>query len=240
MKKTTFILSLITAAIGFSFAGDNACGNFEQFNKGTVWAMSNYSDKGKLQSVVTCTVKEVTKTTTLTKADIHAVITDDKNKESSNVDYTVSCEGGFFKMDMKSFAAAASAEQAKSMKIEMEGNTMDYPQTMTVGQKLPDGEITMKLSSDGSLVMTNVIKYHDRKVEAIETKTTSAGTWECYKISYIADFESTMAMNGMKLPVKPRKTVEWFSFKVGTVRTESYKSDKMESYSELTTFKKPS
>jgi hypothetical protein len=39
--------------------------------------------------------------------------------------------------------------------------------------------------------------------------------------------------------MKPIKVVEWFSFKVGTVRSESYRNEKLEGYSELTAFKKP-
>jgi hypothetical protein len=46
------------------------CGDFEQFNKGVTYTMSNYNDKGKLESSVDGNVIEVVKTATSTTATI--------------------------------------------------------------------------------------------------------------------------------------------------------------------------
>ena len=238
MKKSILLLSLLTAAISFSFVTDSNCGDFEQFHAGTVFTMTSYNAKDKVTSVVTSTVKNVTNTADGMSADIHASMVDDKQKPTADMDYTLSCAGGEYRMDMKSLAGAAGSPQGKDMTVKIEGNTLDYPKTMTAGQTLKDGEMTIYTYSNGSLVSTTKIAVRDRKVDAVESKTTTAGTWECYKISYITDVN--MQIGSMNMPgMKPRKCVEWFSFKVGTVRSETYSGDKLEGYSELTGLKKP-
>jgi len=60
------------------------------------------------------------------------------------------------------------------------------------------------------------VNVSNRKVEAVESLTTPAGTFECYKISY--DVATKMMIN-----VKT-KGVEWFSKGVGMVKSETYDS----------------
>lgn len=239
MKKSAILFSLLTAAIGFSFVADNPCGDFEQFKTGTVFTTTNYNAKDKVESTVTSTVKSATNTATGVSATINAVMKDGKDKETMNADYTVTCEAGEVKMDMKAFAAGAASQQGKDMQLSFEGNTLNYPKTMSVGQTLPEGNMKVNMSSNGTLAMTMDIRIYDRKVEAVESKTTPAGTWQCYKISYTSEYKSVMVAMNMTIPVKPRKTIEYFNYKVGSVRTETYREDKLEGYSELTSLKKP-
>ncbi len=57
----------------------------------------------------------------------------------------------------------------------------------------------------------------DRKVAGKETVTTSAGTWECYKITY----KSKITMKiGIGIPIKMDVT-EWYAPGFGVVKTES-------------------
>lgn len=239
MKKAGIIFTLVAATIGFSFAGDNACGEYEQFTNGAVFTVTSYNAKGKLESTVTSKVNNVSTSGTMTKADVHAVIKDSKDKETTQADYTVSCDGGEVKMDMKAFATAATAQQSKDMQMSFEGNTLNYPKNMTVGQSLGDATMKVNISSNGSLVMVTTINIKDRKVVAKESKTTSAGTWECFKITYTEEIGSVMTSMNMSIPIKPRQVTEWYSFKVGAVRSEFYKNEKLESYNELTAFSKP-
>ena len=57
----------------------------------------------------------------------------------------------------------------------------------------------------------------ERKVEAKESITTAAGTFECYKISEHSEIKTLFAMKF--------KSISWFSFEAGTVKTESYKEN---------------
>jgi len=47
----------------------------------------------------------------------------------------------------------------------------------------------------------------DRKVEAKESITSEAGTWDCYKITY--NIESKIAIMGAGVPMNLQAT-EWF------------------------------
>jgi len=65
--------------------------------------------------------------------------------------------------------------------------------------------------------MTMTINISNRKVEAVESLTTPAGTFECYKISY--DVATKMMVN-----VKS-KGVEWYTAGIGMIKSETYSSD---------------
>jgi hypothetical protein len=240
MKKYIILAtSIVTLAAGSAFTMLSDCGTFEQFNKGVTYTMSNYNDKGKLESTVDGNVIDVVKTATSTSATIDVVTKDGKGKDLGKGQYKVSCTGGKFSMDMENFISQQSKDAYKDMDFKIEGNTLDYPNDMKAGDNLADGTVTMTVSDKKSaqVISTTTINIKNRKVEAVENKTTPAGTWECYKITYTSEFVSLVS--GMTLPIKPRTTTEWFSFKVGTVRTESFKNGKSEGYSELTKFNKP-
>lgn len=240
MKKYIILAtSIVTLAAGSAFTMLSDCGTFEQFNKGVTYTMSNYNDKGKLESTVDGNVIDVVKTATSTSATIDVVTKDGKGKDLGKGQYKVSCTGGKFSMDMENFISQQSKDAYKDMDLKIEGNTLDYPNDMKAGDKLADGTVTMRVldKKSGNEISTTIINIKDRKVEAVENKTTPAGTWECYKITYTSEFVSKVGT--MTLPIKPRTTTEWFSFKVGTVRTESFKNGKSEGYSELTKFNKP-
>ena len=240
MKKYIILAtSVVALATGSAFTMLADCGDFEQFNKGVTYTMSNYNDKGKLESSVDGNVIEVVKTATSTTATIDVVTKDGKGKDMGKGQYKLTCTGGKYSMDMESFISQQSKDAYKDMDLKIEGNTLDYPSGMKAGDKLADGTVTMKVSDkkSGQVISTTTINIKDRTVLAVEDRTTPAGTWSCYKISYTSEFVSMVS--GMTLPIKPRSTTEWFSFKVGTVRTESSKNGKLESYSELTKFNKP-
>lgn len=240
MKKQIVLgISLVILVAGSAFTVLSDCGTYEQFNKGVTYTMSNYNDKGKLESTVDGNVVDVTKTAETTAATIDVVMKDGKGKDIGTGKYKVTCTGGKYAMDMESFISPQMKDAYKDMDLKIEGNTLDYPSDMKAGDKLADGLVTMRVldKKSGNEISTTIINIKDRVVEAVENKTTPAGTWECYKISYTS--EVTSKVGAMTLPIKPRSTTEWFSFKVGSVRTESSKNGKLESYSELTAFTKP-
>ncbi len=238
MKKSVLIAVAAVAFIGgSSFSYFTECGSFEQFTEGVTYTMTNYSEKGKVESTVDGKVSKVVTGVESTKATVDVVMKDAKGKESRTGSYELTCTGNSYSMDMKNFITPQQKEAYKDMDIKMEGDMLDYPSNMTAGMDLPNGTMKMVVTDKGTEVNNTTILIHDRKCQAIESRTTPAGTWECYKITYTMDI--TMKIGTMTMPIKPRTATEWFSFKVGAVRTESYKNDKLESYSELTAFKKP-
>jgi hypothetical protein len=241
MKKHILIASAAVVLIaGSSFTVLTDCGTFEQFNKGATFTTTNYDAKGKAMSSVEGSVKDVTITGDKTIANIDAVMKDGKGEQTGTSNYDLTCTDGKYMMDLKSMATQqANANGAgKDMEMTIEGDMLEYPAGMTAGQTLPGGKLVMTMQGKGSpmkSVTTIIIK--DRKCEAVESKTTPAGTWQCYKIT--STQEVTTRVGTMSMPVAPRTSTEWFSFKVGAVRSESYKDGKLEGYSELTAFKKP-
>ena len=108
----------------------------------------------------------------------------------------------------------------EGMELNISGTALEMPKQLTVGQSLPDAEAEIEVRNNGFKMMTMQHTVTNRKVEAKESVTTAAGTFDCYKISY--DFE-----------------FKWVSEGVGVVKAEYYnKKGKLESSEELTKFQK--
>jgi len=238
MKRLSILLAL---AFAFTASAQN-CAEMIQFNNGVSYTMTSYSPKDKVQSVATTTVSNVTKTGASVKADLTQVVKDEKGKETATMNSTISCDNGTFSVDMKSFVSPDMTKAYKDMDMKFEGNTLQYPGTLSTGQTLPDGTLKVEMSSKGTKSMEMNVKIYDRKVEGKESLTAAGRSFECYKISYMVDLSNAMVMpngNLMNMPgIKPRKVVEWFCPTVGAVKTETYRNDKLEGYSLLTELSK--
>jgi hypothetical protein len=240
MKK----LIVLLACAASLHASAQGCASYEQMKKGVVYTMTSYNAKDKVTSTATTTVNDVKTTATGVSADMTQLVKDEKGKEVATMNTTVSCEGGTFNIDMKNFTSPEQTKAYKDMNMSFEGNTLQYPSNLTVGSTLPDGTLKMKATDkkSGAQVVETTMNISERKVVAKENITTTAGTFECYKITYTFTFQSAMTMPGgqtMNMPgMKPRQVTEWYSTKVGAVRSETWKEDKMESYTVLTEFKK--
>jgi arginine deiminase len=85
-------------------------------------------------------------------------------------------------------------------------------------------------TTDGPIPMGITFDMVDRKVVGKETITTSAGTFDCYKITYNTKSKIVMANMNMK-------NVQYIAEEVGAVKTEVYKDNgKLVSYSLLTKY----
>jgi hypothetical protein len=206
------------------------CQPYFLIDEGSVREMTSYDKKDKLTGTTVQTVKEVKTSGNVTEWTIGAVSKDDKGKEVSSGDLHMSCEDGIFKMDMKNFLDEETMKSFEEMEITMDATDLDYPAVLVPGQTLKDGNISVKVTSQGMPLMTLVVKIYDRKVEAIEDITTPAGTFSCYKMT------STIETKTMFTIVA--KSTDWIAAKVGSVRSESYdKSGKLMGYSVLTSMK---
>jgi hypothetical protein len=237
MKKSDLFF-LLTAIVLLAFTPAEICQS-ELFKKGTVVTMSNYDAKGELQSTSTSTITSVSQTTSGMSADMHAVSSDRKGKETSQMDVKLRCEEGKFYMDMKSFLASTAKDVGKDITLDFEGTDMQYPSAFTVDETLPDATIKMTGKLGEQLIMSTSIRIYNRKVLAKESRTTPAGTFECWKIGYDIDLEMGMVMGLGKIPIKPMHSIEWYCPTVSVVRVESYCDEKLQSYSELTKIVRP-
>lgn len=202
------------------------CTFYFPYKPGTQLEMKSFNEKDKLTSVNKSKVVEVNGNT----INVESEIFDDKEKSIGKLAYTVSCKNGEFVMDMNSYLRNVNMDAYKDMDVKVETEDMHIPATLKVGDMLDDGEMTMKVSNKAFTIMTIKVKVYNRKVEAMESITTPAGTFDCAKLSYNIDTKVGISVS--------LKGVEWVSKNVGVVRSESYNSKgKSQGYMLLTSLK---
>jgi len=236
MKKLLFpILSLLLIAGNASAQCSNA---FYRLQEGSEFEMTTYNKKDKPQGRIVYLISQVQEKGGAYEATFTNKIYDDKDKMVTEGDYVVICEGDYLKIDMQRLTASMEQLSAyDQMEVEAEGSFLELPSTLEVGQTLPDGHTTMKIKmSEGNMAMSTIaIDILNRKVTAMESLTTPAGTFECYKITYNTD----MNMKVMGFANKSTfNSAEWVAKGVGVVKTETYdKKGNLNSYSLLTAYK---
>jgi hypothetical protein len=230
MKTKNFCLLIAVLAFSFgAYAQD--CSAFYPFREGAKMEYTNYDKKGKVESTTQNTVKVIKETASGLVAEVSTLIQDKKEKEVYSGTLEVRCEDGKLTFDLNSMIDPAIYESLSSMEIQLEGDALQMPNSLSVGQELPDASMKITAGTGGMTIMTTNIKIVNRKVEGKETITTSAGTFECYKLSQTTEVKMMIS--------RSFDSVEYFAEGVGMVRTENYdKKGKLESYTELTAFEK--
>lgn len=225
--KTVVLLFLLVSFTSLSYA---QCNPYFELKEGASWEMSSYNAKGKPQGSTFYKVKSLEQSGDEFSAVIDFQIMDEKKKEVMTSELDLTCEDGTLHYDMRRFIPQQSMEAYGQMDMEITGDNLEYPKSLSVGDELKEGRMNMKISGEGMPFEMNFkIEVKDRKVEAKESITTPAGTFDCYKISSIT---STKTIGNIEA-----KSVEWIAPGKGVVRTESYnRGGKMMGYSELTKY----
>ena len=118
----------------------------------------------------------------------------------------------------------------KDMEMKVDGLDLEYPGMLQPGQTLNDGNIQISFMSSGMTMMTMSVRIYNRKVEGIESVTTPAGTFECYKLTFDSEVKTILKMT--------TKSVQWIAKNVGAVKTETFdKNGKSLGTTELTDFR---
>jgi len=202
MKNLLFIL-IFSVSIQISGQGD--CSPFYPSGEGQIYTLHQYNKKDKLSTINEYTITDVS------SGVIHLdmILKDDKGEEIISGQFEINCDNGETQIDPKVLVPAGLLEQYESMEYTIEGNGMTYPETLNVGQTLPEGEIFMKVDA-GMMNMNIEIKMTDRKVEKMENITTPVGTFDCYVISYT---------NVLKMGIKKTNySTQWIAEGVGMVK----------------------
>ncbi|MBN2813423.1 MAG: hypothetical protein JXQ80_05060 [Bacteroidales bacterium] len=190
-----------------------------------------YDKKDKLTGSSVQQITDIQKTGNGTTMKVSVESFDDKGKSVGKADLSARCENGVYYIDMKNLMGQQSLEAYKDMEMKVEGGNLEMPSSMKAGDALKDGNMKISFSSGGMSIMNMTFTVTNRKVDAVESITTPAGTFECYKISY--DIATKMMVN-----VKT-KGVEWYAKDVGLVKSETYSTDgKLLGYNVLTSIKK--
>jgi len=225
MKKIALLIPAIF--IGITVFSQN-CQSFFATEKGTSIEMKSYNEKGKLTGTTRQTITDVSDIPDGIVISVTSEQLDEKDKSLGVTDLKMRCESGVFYLDMKNFVNQSA--MGKDAEVKIDANDLQFPSTMKVGETLPDGTINMSFIGV-PIPMNMSVKISNRKVEAFETITTPAGTFECYKMSSTMETKMGMKMN--------TSAIQWYAKNVGAIRTETFdKNGKMLGYSELTSFHK--
>ncbi|MBN2890633.1 MAG: hypothetical protein JXL97_02085 [Bacteroidales bacterium] len=226
MKK----FALVIVMFGILFSGLKAQDCFKYFpeKKGTSLEYTNYDKKDKVTSTTIRTVVD--------KRTSGNVVTVDYKTETTPVDYdtiivqefSINCEGGVIKIDMSNYYSGMDMGAYQGMEIEVQGDEIEFPSNPKAGQTLNDANMTIIVKNGGATFMTIETKIFNRKVEALESVSTTAGNFETVKITY--DVSVKMGFINSQA-----KSAEWYSEKYGMIKSESYdKKGKLESSVKLT------
>lgn len=196
--------------------------------KGTSVEYSNFDKKGNLTSINIRTV--IDKKINADNVEVRYRI-ESKSVESDTTitsEFSAYCSNGVITIDMSDYFAGVDTSAYKDMEIEVTGDNVEFPSNPTAGQQLNDAQMTIVIKNNGTAFMTIESQITNRKVEAVENITTSAGTFETVKLSYDVNVK-------MGFITTQAKANEWYNEKYGLIKSESYdKKGKLESYTELT------
>lgn len=234
MKKLLIISLSLLVFSAFTLRKE-ACETLTFFKEGTQTTMTSYDEKGKETGKVTKVFSKVTATADGVQVLANQESFDKKGNSVGKNEYTIKCNGNSILMDMRMFLPQEQMQAFKDMDVKVEGDDLEIPTKLDVGSILKDFKIKMKISPKGNSPMPPInmeIVNSNRKVEAIESITTPSGTYTCLKITEDVDIKSMMKMH--------MKSVSWFNYEVGMVKTEAYKENgKLVNTSSLTEFKQP-
>ena len=240
MNRTIFLLSasLLGPMLGSNGAAAQNC-KLTDLKKGTVLEMTSTDAKNKVTGRSVQTVTDVTDANGTVKATFHQQQFDAKNKPVMEGDYSLECSGNLLRLDMRALMGQGqeSMRAMENLDLEMEGDKLDMPLNATVGQKLPDGLLTMRAADKTSQMVMFAMRTNitDRVVEAKEALTTPAGTFQCIRTKQLMKMENKTMGIPMRFEVE---SVTWYAPGVGQIRTDSYRKGKLAGSTVLTKFSK--
>lgn len=228
IKKINSVILFLLISAFYTFSQD--CTIYFPSNVGAVRELTQLDAKKKLSGIVKQTVTSNERIANGVKISFDNETLDKNGKLLFKGNYNVKCENGVYNIDMNSFLSGQTMSAYKDMDVQLTSDNLVFPQNLSVGQNLSGGTLTMVIKNNGFQIMKMTTVVSNRKVEAIESISTSAGTFECYKISYTV-------VTDMLFKVET-KGIEWIAKKVGAVKTEIYdKKGKLIGSSELTAYK---
>jgi hypothetical protein len=238
---TKHFLVSFGACVVLTTAYSQDCANFLFLQKDKTVEMTVYDKKGEPNGRQVYQVSNVTSSGGSTTATINSEMFDKKGSSKAKANSTVVCTGGEMRVDMKLLLPPQEIQQfGMSAEVNAQNSYLSYPANMKVGDQLPDGALSIDLSHNGppgpngappaggpppggpppppGLGKSLTMVISNRKVEGQESVTTSAGTWNCFRISYKSKLTVKTGPFGFPVNVEG---VEWYAPGFGIVKTQS-------------------
>ncbi len=224
--KNLFILALLV--FSFNIYGQT-CQDFVYFKNNSEIEITHYDKKGKLSSKSNTKVLNINTSATGTDAKVKTTMFDEKGKKLIESDLDVRCANNIISMSLKNLMPQDQLSSMKDMEVKIDETFLDYPTDMSDNTILKNGNFKAEVYSGTMKIMTMKFDISDRKILGKESITTSAGTFDCFKISYTSKFSAIFNFT--------MDVVEWYSPKVGLVKSETMKGGKPVGTSVLTMVK---
>ncbi len=208
-----FMLSFLLLA-GISALSQD-CKNYFFLQNGKTIEMTIYNKKGEESGKQVYTVSDYKSSGSTASAIVNTEMLDKKGKSISKAQSSFQCKGGVMMVDMK---MSLPQSQLKNVNATSESFYMDYPAKMNVSDALADAHMKIDIDMQTGMKQSVSMDVTNRKVESKESVTTTAGTWECYKIT--SHNKMVIKMAGIGIPVNIDNT-EWFAPGAGIVKTAS-------------------
>jgi len=214
MKAFLFFLVVFCT----SLRANAQCNAFFPLKGKVKYHFDHYDKKDKLVLRRTQTLTNISGSGNAMKAVMVQELIDvkkDKLIGTSESDWV--CENGtlHFAVNNFAFGGEQQASMGEGMTMDVTGDQMDMPSSLEVGQTLKDISYQMKMSMSGMTVMNRTYNVTDRKVEAKESITTPAGTFDCYKLTFTTSSQGGLGSGTIK-------SVAWYAKDAGMVKTESF------------------
>jgi hypothetical protein len=214
--RTTFLLAILLGIFLNKSTGQD-CKNYYYLQKNKTIEMTIYNKKGDVSGRQVYTVSDVNTNGSGTTGVVNSEMFDKKGKSIAKGHTEIVCNGGVMMLDMKMQLPEQQQEQFSKADVKADKVYIEYPANMKPGDNLKDATLNMTIDNAGMTQTVNMVT-SDRKVETKESVTTSAGTWDCFKISFKSKI--TIKTMGIGIPVNIEGT-EWFAPDFGIVKTES-------------------
>lgn len=187
------------------------CTSLAPMKEGMVLEYTTFNKKGKDAGAMRLSVKEAGENSAVLASELM----NQKGKVQGNFEYEVKCENGVFYVDMSMFFDSQQLQAFDDMEMEMTSKYLEFPSGASAGDKLPDGSVEAKVMSGGVKLMTISMQITDHTVQARESITTSAGTFDCLKTSY--NYNSKFGF--VKLS---GSATNWLADDIGSIKSESF------------------
>lgn len=219
------LIYILTIQLGYS---QNDCKPYVPTEKGTTWEITNYTAKGKETGKIAYELIDKVENGNDVTFKIKTVTFDKKGEEVYSNIFEAKCIDGKFDFDMAFKMDGGALQAYENMDVEVDASKFEIPSfDASVGTKLDDGSLEIKVGSGGKSMFKMTILVTDRIVEAIEEISTPAGSFNCIVLSQKVSTKMMIRVQGA--------SKEWYAENIGLVRSESYnKKGKLMGYSELT------
>lgn len=213
------------------------CSKLILFHKGAIIEGTSYDAAGKETSKTTTTVADVKDENGILIATSSALMNSSATGDKT-INLVYKCDGNNLYMDITSMLQ--NFEGLNHLKGDIK--PIQFPINISVGQKLPDASYTISMDR-GAVKMDITATYKNRIVAAKEKITTTAGSWDCYKVTTDIgsdvqglDAETKKIMDAVKEKMKMSMTM-WYNPELGIVRMEMYHSGKLNIRTDITSVK---